>query len=205
VAKKAKKSGKSGILRNLSAGSLQDDGLADEVVEAVLSDNTLFGEVYDAPLESNDVVRAHAVDAIEKITRLRPDLLAGRLSELCRISLNDEIPMVRWHMAMVLGHLAYREENRDEIRPALLRLLEDPSVFVKSWAIVSLSILGKLYREERGEILEHLSRHQGDPSVAVSSKVRKAARVLSADSEKIPGGWVKSAFVRRALGRSTLT
>jgi HEAT repeat protein len=74
----------------------------------------------------------------------------------------------------------------------LLDLLNDESVFVTSWAIVSLCILGRKYPKWKDEILDAVAALQSDPSIAIRTKVRNALVLLSEETAVFPKGWVKS-------------
>jgi HEAT repeat protein len=180
------------LLGWLSGGDLRSDGLANEAAQFILQNPDLLGELLVGLNDPDDVIRGHAADSLEKVARIRPDLLAGHLSELISSAEGDCVAMVRWHIAMILGHLAGCEGVVNRATPVLLRLLEDPSVFVRSWAIVSLCILARRAPERRREILNAVARLQSDPSVAIRSKVRKAMNVLTDDRMPFPQGWVKS-------------
>jgi hypothetical protein len=180
------------LIGMLAGGDLRSDGMSNEVVDIVLSNIELFDDLYEGLGMTDDVVRGRAADAIEKVARSRPDLLVGHMSELIRLASSDSVAMVRWHMAMILGYLAIYEDRVGEIKVALLGLLGDKSVFVKSWTIVSLSIIGRKYPDMSYEIFEAITRLQWDDSVAIRSKVRSALTLLTDDEVQFPSGWLKS-------------
>jgi HEAT repeat protein len=180
------------LLGMLAGGDLRSDGMANEVVEIVLANEELFDDLYEGLRDSDDVVRGHTADALEKIARSRPELLANKLSELLQFAVSDSAAMVRWHIAMILGYLAIYPDKVSEIGPVLLELLDDQSVFVKSWSITSLSIIGRNYPEWKDEILVAIAGMQGDRSAAVRSRVRNALALLSDDNLPYPPGWIKS-------------
>jgi HEAT repeat protein len=146
--------------------------MANEAAEFVLQKPDLFDELHAGLSESDDVIRGRAADALEKVARARPDLLVDRLRELIAVLESDKLAMVRWHVAMILGHLACYEEVVEQVAPTLLRLLEDGSVFVRSWAIVSLCIIGRKYPGWKEQIVNQVGLLQSDSSAAIRSKVR---------------------------------
>jgi HEAT repeat protein len=180
------------ILEWLSGGDLRSDGLADEVAAAVLKSPDLFDDLYAGLSESDDVIRGRTADALEKITRLRPDLIAAHLPEVIDLSKSDRVPMVKMHLGMIFGHLALYEEQIDTLRSALFDLLDDESVFAKSWAIVSLCIIGRMYPQKIDRIVNRISQLQEDNSVAIRSRARKALNILTNPSASFPKGWIKS-------------
>jgi HEAT repeat protein len=180
------------ILEWLSGGDLRSDGLADEVAAAVLKSPDLFDDLYAGLSESDDVIRGRTADALEKISRQRPDLIAVHLPEVIDLSRSDQVPMVKMHLAMIFGHLALYEELIDILQSALFELLKDESVFAKSWAIVSLCIIGRMYPQKSTRIVNRISQLQGDKSVAIRSRAGKALNILTNPSASFPKGWIKS-------------
>lgn len=180
------------LLEWLSGGDLRSDGMANEVSDFVLHDPQLISDLYEGLSVSDDVIRGRTADALEKISRSRPDLLIDDLHELTQIAMNDGVAMVRWHIAMIFGYLSIYEEKINEIANILLHLLQDESVFVRSWAIVSLCIVGRKYPGKREEIVTHITPLQHDDSIAIKSKVRKAIDLLVNETVPFPKGWVKS-------------
>ena len=188
------------LLGWLSGGDLRSDGMANEAAEFVLQNPDLLDELFAGLRESDDVIRGRTADALEKVARARPDLLVDRLGELIAVVESDKLPMVRWHVAMILGHLACYEEVVDQVTPTLLGLLEDGSVFVRSWAIVSLCIIGRKYPGWNEQIVNQVGPLQADPSVAIRSKARKAVKLLTDETVSFPGGWIKSKHLNTVQG-----
>lgn len=180
------------ILEWLSVGDLRSNGLANEVAQAVLQNPQLFDDLYQGLSASDDVIRAHAVDALEKVARSRPDLPVVHLPALQELSQTDHLPVVKMHLAMIFGHLALYPEHIDQLRSASLDLLADESVFTRSWAIVSLCIIARKYPPENEAITRHIAPLQGDPSAAIRSRARKAMTILSNPKAPFPKGWIKS-------------
>ena len=187
------------ILEWLSGGDLRSDGLADEVATAVLKSPELFDDLYAGLSEPDDVIRGRTADALEKISRQRPDLIVDHLPELVSLSSSDQVPMVKMHLGMIFGHLALYEQHIDTLRSALFELLDDESVFAKSWAIVSLCIIGRIYPPESQRIVNRISQLQGDSSVAIRSRAGKALNILTNPSASFPKGWIKSEQLKAIL------
>jgi hypothetical protein len=54
--------------------------------------------------------------------------------------------MVKWYIAMLLGDLSNTKEAAERVLPTLFRLMsKNEGVFVRSWSVVSLCIIGKKY------------------------------------------------------------
>ena len=184
------------LLVRLAGGDLRSDGDADWVADDVLRNPGRFPQLFEGLEVSDDVVRGRTAHALERVSRSRPELLYPHLSQLIDAAHEDAVPMVRWHIAMIFGNLAMVKERADVIIAVLFHLLADDSAFVKSWAISSLTIYGKLYPERCESILDGIVPLQGDASAAVRNRAFKAVRALEADGNKIPPGWVKSSRVK---------
>ena len=184
------------ILEWLRGGDLRSDGLANEVADIVLENPSLFDEVIAGLDENDEVIRGRTGDALEKIARVKPELLHNHLPKIIRIAEKDTVPMVKMHLAMILGHLAIYEESIDDLTTCLLRLLKDESVFTKSWAIVSLCIIARKYPQNRNRIIERIAVYGMDDSIAIRTKVRKALNLLTNDDVSFPKGWIKGEHIK---------
>jgi len=180
----------------LSSGDLRSDGAADEVVDLVLENPDMIEDVFGALRVTDDVVRGHAADALEKIARSLPALLDDRVDEIIAAARRDEVSMVRWHLAMILGHLSQCEARVEDYTDTLIDFLDDGSVFVQSWSIVSLCIIARAYPQRSREILAKIERLKQSESAAVRTKVRHAISLLIDRRQPFPKGWIKSKHLR---------
>jgi hypothetical protein len=184
------------ILEWLSGGDLRSDGMADEVAEVVLKNPPMFDEIFLGLQEAEDVIRARTADALEKVSRKEPEYLKEHIQLLIQLAKEDPVAMVRMHLAMIFGHLAIYEGLVDELVSVLLHMLDDKSVFAKSWAIVSLCIIARKYPENSEEILRQIVSCQNSSSIAIRTKVRYAVEILTDEQRPFPKGWIKSEHLR---------
>jgi HEAT repeat protein len=180
------------LLNMLSGGDLRSDGMANEVVAIVLANEELFEDLYDGFGVEDKVIRGRTADALEKVARTRPDLFRDHLSDLVQTSKSDPVAMVRWHTAMILGHLAVYDKLVDTIYSALIAMLLDKSAITLSWTVSSLAIIGRLYPLYRSEIILAISELQSSNSAAIRTRVRTALDVLADENAPFPVGWCKS-------------
>ncbi len=176
------------LLRKLRGGDLRSDGRANEVAEEVMGNPQLLPVLVEGLAEPDDVVRARTAHALENISRVHPEFLQDFTPQLRELALKDEVPMVRWHIAMIFGNTTGKEV--DDVVSVLFHLLEDESVFVVSWSIVSLCILGGKYESKRREIIEKVEALKDFNSIAIRTKVKKAINVLKG-KEPMPVTWYK--------------
>ncbi len=186
------------VLDMLSGGDLRSDGQANEVVREVLAHPQLLELLLDGLESPDDVVRGHTADALEKVSRSRPELLMPRSSQLLQQAIDDGVAVVRWHLAMVLGTLAALGHRTDEIVAVLLELLADRSAFVRSWAIASLSIIAREHPHLKGEIIPPIGALRSDRRIAVRTRAEKALAALEGRTA-MPPGWVKCAALRHEV------
>jgi HEAT repeat protein len=184
------------ILEWLAIGDLTTDGQADEVVDLVSENIQLLPDLMEALGNPEDAIRGHAADALEKVARQHPEAVATHLPALLQRAKSDPVPMVRWHLAMTLGHLAATSEYEGEVADTLLALLDDRSVFVQSWAISSLCIVARLYPPRAQRITQAIADLSGAPSAAIRSRVRKALTIFSDPKAPFPKGWIKSQHIK---------
>lgn len=186
----------SSFKRWLAQGDLRSDGQANEVAELVNRRPGLLPDLMDALMSGDDATRGHAADAVEKVARAHPNELAPYLPMLVRAATIDEVGMVRWHAAMILGHMAMLPEAVAEAENALLQLLGDGNALVRSWAVTSLCIISRLYPDRTSTIVEAVSQLSRDRSPAVAKRAGKAVKVMTVPSLPIPKGWIKSQHIR---------
>lgn len=177
------------LLELLKGGDLRSDGHADEVASDVIMNPELFEFLLDGLKEKDDVVRGRTSHALEKVSRSIPELFNDFLDQLIEQAQDDTLPVVRWHLAMLLVNLELSSET-EEVISTLYILLVDKSVFVKSWAISGLTILALQNPDKVKDITSKIKPLQNDKSVAVRNRVLKALNVLE-NGENLPKGWSK--------------
>jgi HEAT repeat protein len=184
------------LLSWLEGGDLRSDGEASQVADFVLAHPEALSDLLGGLRSTKDVIRGRSADAVEKVARARPDWIAHEAGHLAALARTDDLPMVRWHLAMTLAHLAGSPALVDLIVETLTALLADGSAFVRSWAIAGLCVVERLYPERLHEFLADISTLQSDPRASVRSRARRAVRILLNDDAPFPAGWNKSQRIR---------
>jgi HEAT repeat protein len=184
------------LLELLSGGDVRSDGQSDEVAALVLDNPALIDDLVEGLTNPDKVIRGRTTDALEKIAREKPALTLVHLPRLIEVAQKDPLPVVKMHLAMIFGHLVLFDEALDDLLFALLALLEDPSVFVRSWTISSLCLIARRQPATRDHILWCIVPLQDDPSVAIRSRAQKAVRLLSDERTPFPKGWIKSVHLQ---------
>jgi hypothetical protein len=184
------------MLAWLAEGNLTSDGLSNEVVRLVSANLHLLPELVEGLRAPEDWVRGHTADALEKLARSHPEAIEPFLPELIRAATEDQVPMVRWHVAMTLGHLSMFQDRVPEITQALFFLLHAGTIFTQCWAIASLCILTRQYPEMAARTLAAIAPLNRSASAALRSKARRALQLLTNPNAPFPKGWVKSERLR---------
>jgi hypothetical protein len=127
-----------------------------------------------------------------KESRTNQELFRRLMPHLISMSVNQRIPMVRWHLAMILGNTMSSVEDSGPVVSALFRLLKDESVLVRSWAISSLCIIGRRDKRRRRKMIDAIGALQHDKSIAIRVRAVKALRVLRTENEPLPAGCQKT-------------
>jgi hypothetical protein len=138
----------------------------------------------------DDVVRGRTADALEKVARTHHRLYIPYLPQLLRKARGDEVYMVRFHLAMLFGYVEVEETMKKRIMETLFYLLSDDSVFVQSWSIVSLTIIGLNDPHLKASILDKIRPLMVSNSKAVKRKAENAIAVLEL-KQLLPKGWSK--------------
>ncbi len=180
------------LLEKLGGGDLRSDGRADEVADEVVETPQLLALLIEGLTEPDDVIRGRTAHALEKISRTTPEMVQGLLPHVLEVAGTDELPMVKWHLAMLFANVRLSEEETDLVVSALFDLLKDKSVFVKSWSVASLCILGRRTKSRRWEIIDRIKALHNDDSIAIRVRVSTALHVLENENEPIPPTWSKT-------------
>jgi vesicle coat complex subunit len=182
----------SDLERWLSGGDLTSDGASDQVVGFVRQHLEMVPDLIGGLQSTDDVVRGRAADALEKLGRCEPDEVVEYIELFLERAVEDSVAMVRWHLAMLLGHLSHYSHLRDGILRTLLVLLQDESVFTQSWAIVSLCLVVRQYPQYTEDVISRIASLAQSPSKAIQTKVRMSLPLLTNPETPFPKGWVKS-------------
>jgi HEAT repeat protein len=186
----------SDLARWLSTEDLRSDGAANQVVEVVRRNPDLLSDLIDALDSSHPATRGHADDALEKLGRERVLDLRRYLPIFLNALRRDEVSMVRWHMAMLLGHLSPEPRIVPRLVPALARATRDPSVFVQSWAVTSLCLIARQVPSRAGSIARMIAPLTRSSSIALRGRARRALSLIANPTAAFPRGWIKAQALR---------
>ena len=128
----------SDILEWLKGGDLRSIGRSEEVVNAVLNNTDLFDDVIIGMTHDNPVIRMRASDAVEKITKDHPQLLAAHKDMILNKVSTSEQKEVRWHVAQILPRLDLTDDEVQTAVGILRGYLDDDSRIVRTFSMEAL-------------------------------------------------------------------
>lgn len=148
-------------------------GRSEEVVGDVLADPGQLRVVFDAMLVPDPVVRVRAADAVQKITRRRPDLLQGLENRVLFDLAATGQPEVRWHVAQLAARLALTPPQRARAITMLRGLIDDDSRIVRTCAMRALADLAEHDEQMRRWVRPLLAELTRTGTPAMRSRGRK--------------------------------
>ena len=154
---------------------------AEQVAGEILENPGRLPLLIEGLEDPEDIIRAKTAHALERIADASPELLANYVPTVTRLARSDPVPMVRLHMAIILGEIPVEPEDLDRVIGTLEHLLaEDDNLFVKSWSIVSLTRIGMRVPTRKPGIVDAIwpFREQGDG--LLQAKAARAIEVLEA-------------------------
>lgn len=167
------------VLKKLRGGNRRSIGRANEVVEDVLNDPTLFQAVFRGMLGDDPVLRMRCADVVEKVTAQRPQYLwphkQGLLEQVARIDQQE----VRWHVAQIIPRLEWSGEERAIVMEILLGYLHGESRIVRTFTLQALADLAEQHSELRPQVIRLLQEHATEGSPAITSRARRLLRKLN--------------------------
>jgi hypothetical protein len=162
-----------GLLAKLRGGDRRSIGRADEVVADVLEGPELFGEIFEGMVHGDPLIRMRAADAVEKVTRQRPELLKPYQRRLLEVAEQATQQEVRWHVAPMLTRVQLNSAEARRVYAILLDYLDDTSSIVKTNTMQALADLAAGYSNFHLDVVRLLRdlAHNGTP--AMRSRGRK--------------------------------
>lgn len=126
------------ILNKLEEGDLRSIGNVPEIVDMALDNPKMFDFVVKGMVHADAGVRMRASDAVEKITRIKPEFLKPYKEYLLKEVILQTQQEVRWHLAQVIPRLELNDLERTQAVEELFTFLDDPSKIVQTNALQAL-------------------------------------------------------------------
>jgi hypothetical protein len=173
------------LLDKLSGGDGWSIGRVEEVVAEVLAKPAPFPSRFQGMMAGDPVIRLRAVDAVEKVTADRPELLrpyeAALLGRVDRIEQQE----VRWHVAQMLPRLDLGAGERDVAVAILTGYLQNRSKTIQKPAMQALAGLAETDVRLCSQVLFLLEESTATGSPAMQTWGRKLLQKLGASPEEM--------------------
>jgi hypothetical protein len=166
------------ILAKLEGGDRRSIGNSEEVVQTVSKNPALFEELFSGLLADDPVVRMRAADAIEKITRARPELLQPWKNMLLSTASAFKEKELRWHVAQLIPRLRLTGTERKLAEQILMDYLEDGSSIVKTFSMQALVELAAGDEQRLTQLTPLIERLARTGTAAMRSRGRKLLKQL---------------------------
>lgn len=117
-----------------------------------------------------------AVDALEKVSVARPEVLRGHEHEVIEELAASELPEVRWHVGLLIPRLELDPTWLPIAVEVLDRLLDDPSRIVQVNALEGIVRLADDHAELAELAEAAISRGLRSPYASVRARARRLTR-----------------------------
>jgi hypothetical protein len=159
-------------ITKLKGGDRRSLGKTNEIVEEVLDHPEIFEELVAGLFEPDPVVRMRSADAMEKVTRVAPELLApwkGAILQFAPLAADKE---VRWHLAQMFSRLKLTSSEREEALATVMLYLEDARSIVKTFSMQALADLSSFDDELLDRAIRIIERLTETGTPAMKSRGR---------------------------------
>ena len=174
----------SDITTLLNEGDLRSIGNVSKVLRLVDDQPDLFHEVIQAMVNADPGIRMRASDAVEKITRTKPDLLQAHKPFLLNEVMEQNQQEVRWHVAQLIPRLDLSPQERSLAAGKLFAFLDDSSKIVQTNSLQALVDLAweddELFKQVKAEV----ERLVDTGSPAVSNRAGKLFHELDQPNDQ---------------------
>ncbi len=168
------------ILQKLRGVDLRSIGKADEVVQDILNDPSLFKGVFEGMLNKDPVIRMRSADAIEKVSAKRPEYLRPFKSKLINQISKIEQQEVRWHVAQMFSYIETSKIERNKIIKILLSyIVTDESKIVKTFSMQTLANFAEKDEQIKPKIINLIKGMIKNGSPAIISRGKKLLKQLN--------------------------
>ena len=132
--------------------------------------------LWDEVEDPDPLVRARAVDALEKVSRTDAGVLEGHESQVLEQLSSSELAAVRWHVGQLVPRLALTDEQVRLAAVVLGRLLDDRSRIAQATALEGLVSLADSRPELADQAAAALTRGLVSPYPSVRARARRLIR-----------------------------
>lgn len=162
------------LLELLKGGDMRSIGRSNLVVAEVLKDRRLFGGLFWGLFDEDPRVRMRAADAVEKVSRMRPQWLKKYKRRLIAQASKIGQQEVRWHVAQMLPRLEL--DGAEKLGIVLLLsswLSESESRIVAVNSMQALADLAEKDEKLRPAVVRKIRQAMASGSPAILARGKK--------------------------------
>jgi hypothetical protein len=174
----------------LAGGDRRSIGRSDEVAGIVLRKSGLFPELISGLWSKDPVIRMRTADAVEKVTRKKPEWLKPYKRELLGLMAEARDAELRWHLAAMVPRLPLSSKERQRVVSTLELYLADRSSIVKTFALQGLADLALSDPAMGAAVIEILREAARNGTPAMKARSRKLLR--KTERAEVTGTWQQS-------------
>lgn len=156
----------------LEPGDLRSTGRSAEAAQAILDGRTPAATLLEVAEAGPRPVTMRALDALEKASHQRPDLLNGLSPRLLALSAAARDKEARWHLAQLVPRCQLAPRQRAKAVQVFRSYLDDSSSIVRTFAleaIVTLAGGDPILRAEARKLLAEAAA-TGTPAMKARAK-----------------------------------
>jgi hypothetical protein len=157
----------------LTGGDRRSLGHASDAVALVLRDPARFPELVHCLWSDDAVVRMRAADALEKVSREKPELLGAFKAELLGLAGESRQQEVLWHVAQIIPRLRLTRAERQRSIAQLKEYLRDRSAILRTLALQSLADMAADDPALREEVISLVEEALHSGTAAMKARARK--------------------------------
>jgi hypothetical protein len=172
------------ITKLLREGDLRTKGRSEDVVELALKRPELFKDVVTAVLDEDPGVRMRAADAVEKITRFKPEWLQPHKKLFIKTIARIDQQEVRWHVAQILPRFELTGPERRTVVSLMRSYLTDESRLVKTFAMQALAEIAMQDNQYLSEVAKIIEKLMENGSPAMKARGKKLMGMLKRAGER---------------------
>jgi hypothetical protein len=164
----------------LSGGDRRSSGKVN-VIAASSPDNRAFAALFRCLLHKDRRVAMRAADAVEKITRVCPELLAAHKDDVLTLAFHTNAIELQWHLAQIFPRLDLQLKEKSTVTRLLLHWATDTTTsrILRANAVESLYELGKKSPASLAKLLSLLDVLEKEDNPSLKARIKKIRNQLS--------------------------
>jgi hypothetical protein len=164
----------------LSGGKRRSLGRAAQAVEAVRKKPAKFPELVRCLWSDDEILRMRAADAVEKLSREKPELLQPFKAELLGLAGESQQQEVLWHLAQMIPRLQLTRAERQRGIAQLKEYLQNRGAILRTLALQSLADMAADEPALREEVILLVEEALRSGTAAMKARARKLLVQLGA-------------------------